>query len=97
MLEAQDFLSRDLSGFTECHWSTPDAAQREIREAGLEIVSYAGAESFASGMGLLLEKLIRDDPQAYENILQVAAETCELAQYRDSTDHLHLIARPMAD
>lgn len=93
MLEAQDFLSSDLSGFTECHWSTPVAAQREIREAGLEIVSYAGAEGFANGMGLLLEKLLRDDQQAYENILQVAAETCELAQYRDSTDHLHLIAR----
>jgi S-adenosylmethionine-dependent methyltransferase len=44
-------------------------------------------------MDELLEKLALDNPAAYENIVKVAAETCELAQYRDSTDHLHIVVR----
>jgi S-adenosylmethionine-dependent methyltransferase len=59
----------------------------------LDIVSYAGAESFANGMGLLLEQLAVENPEAYANVVTVAAETCELAQYRDSTDHLHIVVR----
>jgi hypothetical protein len=35
----------------------------------------------------LLEQL------ACENIVRVAAGMCELKQYRDSTEHLHLVVR----
>jgi S-adenosylmethionine-dependent methyltransferase len=93
MLSEHTFTGQSLSGFTECYWSTPEAAFQEIKLAGLEVVNYAGVESFANGMGVLLERLAVDNPEAYENIVQVAAETCELEQYRDSTDHLHIIAR----
>jgi SAM-dependent methyltransferase len=93
MLSEHTFPGQTLSGFTECYWSTPEAALREIEQAGLEVVNYAGAESFVGGMGVLLERLAIDDPEAYENIVQLAAETCELKQYKDSTDHLHIIAR----
>jgi 2-polyprenyl-3-methyl-5-hydroxy-6-metoxy-1,4-benzoquinol methylase len=93
MLNDQIFEGGALSGFTECYWSTPEAAQREIRSAGLEVISYAGAESFAGGMHPLLEKLSIENPEAYANVLQVAAETCELSQYRDSTDHLHFVVQ----
>jgi S-adenosylmethionine-dependent methyltransferase len=93
MLAEHTFPGQSLSGFTECYWSTPEAALTEIKTADLEVISYAGVESFAGGMGTLLEKLAVDNPEAYENVVKVAAETCELEQYRDSTDHLHVVAR----
>lgn len=91
MLTEHTFKGQSLSGFTECYWSTPEAALREVKKVGLEIISYAGAEGFAGGMGPLLEQLAADNPEAYANVVQVAAETCELGQYRDSTDHLHIV------
>jgi hypothetical protein len=66
---------------------------QEVQASGLEVLSYAGAESFLGGMGSLLENLKRENPIAYANIVQVAAETCELPQYRDATDHLHIVVR----
>ncbi|MCB8954519.1 MAG: hypothetical protein H6650_21150 [Ardenticatenales bacterium] len=57
------------------------------------MVSYAGAEGFVGGMGLMLAQLAAGIPAAYENVVQVAAETRELPQYRDSTDRLHLVVR----
>jgi S-adenosylmethionine-dependent methyltransferase len=96
MLDQHTFAGQTLSGFTEAYWSTPAAALEEVKAAGLELVSYAGAEGFTSGMGPLLEKLGAENPAAYANIVQVAAETCELAQYRDSTDHLHIVVRKPA-
>lgn len=96
MLGERTFTGQRLSSFTECYWSTPEVAFGEVNEAGLDIVSYAGAESFANGMGPLLERLAAENPQAYANVVEVAAETCELAQYRDSTDHLHIVVRKKA-
>ena len=96
MLGERTFAGQSLSGFTECYWSTPEVALGEVKEAGLEIISYAGAESFVNGMGSLLEKLAAENPEAYANIVAVAAETCELAQYRDSTDHLHIVVSKKA-
>jgi S-adenosylmethionine-dependent methyltransferase len=93
MLNDQVFQGETLSNFTECYWSTPEAALREIRSAGLEVISYAGVESFAGGMHPLLEKLSIENPQAYANVVQVAAETCESSQYRDTTDHLHFVVQ----
>jgi len=91
MLNEHIFTGQSLSGFTEAYWSTPEVALDEIEKAGLQVISYAGAEGFAGGMGSPLERLASDDPEAYANVVQVAAETCELGQYRDSTDHLHII------
>jgi S-adenosylmethionine-dependent methyltransferase len=93
MLSEHTFAGQSLSGFTECYWSTSEMALQEIQEADLEVLSYAGAESFACGMGVLLEQLAIDNPEAYENIVQMAAETSELVQYRDGTDHLHIVVR----
>jgi 2-polyprenyl-3-methyl-5-hydroxy-6-metoxy-1,4-benzoquinol methylase len=93
MLSEHTFTGQSLAGFTECYWATPEAALHEIERAGLEVISYAGAESFAGGMGPLLERLSVDNPEAYANVVQVAAEMCELGQYRDCTDHLHVVVR----
>jgi len=93
MLNEHTFTGQRLSNFTESYWATPEAALAEVKKADLEIISYAGVESFAGGMGPLLERLAADNPEAYTNVVQVAAETCELRQFRDSTDHLHIVVR----
>ncbi len=87
------FTGTQLSGFTECYWSTPETARCEIEAASLDIISYSGAEGFAGGLGPLLERLKQDDPVAYENVVAVAAESSELKQYRGATDHLHIVVR----
>lgn len=91
MLGERAFTGQKLSNFTECYWSTPEVAFDEVKTAGFDIIAYAGAESFANGMSSLLERLAADNPEAYANVVEVAAETCELEQYRDSTDHLCIV------
>jgi SAM-dependent methyltransferase len=91
MLGERTFTGESLSNFTESYWSTPEVALAEVERAGFNIVSYSGAESFANGMGLLLERLAAENPLAYSNVVEVAAATSELEQYRDSTDHLHIV------
>ncbi len=93
MLEEHVYLESKLTEFTDAYWSTPPAAEDEIKRAGLELISYAGAESFVGGMKPLLEQLAADRPSAYKNVVQMASETSELPQYRDSTDHLHFVVR----
>ncbi|NKB70452.1 MAG: methyltransferase domain-containing protein [Candidatus Latescibacteria bacterium] len=91
MLEEKTFAGGELSGFTECHWSNPEIARKEIQSAGLQIVSYAGVESFVGGMAPLLEMLKKNEPSAYANVVTFAAETAELPQFRDATDHVHFV------
>ena len=91
MLGEKTFEGRELSGFTECHWSNPEIAGKEIEDVGLRIVSYAGVESFVGGMAPLLESLRKNEPSAYDNVVEFAAETSELSQFRDATDHVHFV------
>lgn len=93
MIEGKTFVGDDLKNFTESYWTTPKLAFEEIKQNGFEIISYAGAESFASGMALQLEKIEKESPQTYENIIKIAAETAELQQFRDNTDHLQIVVR----
>jgi SAM-dependent methyltransferase len=79
--------------FTEAAFLTPPQTLGELRAAGFDVVTYAGAEGFAAGMLDALEQIASADPVAYENVLRLAAETCELPQYRDSTEHLHAVVR----
>ena len=79
--------------FTEAYFTTPPLAISEVEAAGFTLVSYAGCEGFAAGAQTALEDLATNRPQVYANILQVVPETCELAQYRDITEHLHLVVR----
>ena len=91
MLGEQAFEDHELSGFTECHWSNPDIASEELQDAGLRIISRAGAQGFLGGMAPLFESLKKDEPEAFENVLEFAAETSELPQFRDATDHVHFV------
>lgn len=91
MLGEQAFEDHDLFGFTECHWSNPEIAGEELLDAGLRIVTYAGAEGFLEGMAPLLEALRTNEPEAFENVLEFAAETSELPQFRDATNHVHFV------
>lgn len=93
MLNGKTFTGDDLKNFTESYWTTPKLVFEEITQNGFEIISYAGAESFANGMALQLEKLEKESLQTYENIIKVATETAELEQFRDNTDHLQIVVR----
>ena len=97
MLNEQTFVGRQLTGFTESYWSTPEIALAEVKRAGLEVVSYAAAEGFVAGMRPLIERLAAERPDAYENVVAIAVATCELPQYRDTGDHLHIAVRKRPD
>ncbi len=91
MLGERTFEDPERPNFTECHWSNPEIAGTELQDAGLRIVSYAGAEGFPNGMAPLLDSLRKDEPEAYANVLEFAAETSELPQFRDTTNHVHFV------
>ncbi|SCG84041.1 putative methyltransferase [Proteiniborus sp. DW1] len=79
--------------FTSTYFTTPPLALEEIKKSGFEIVSYAGAESFLAGLSTQVKNLYLYMPEVYENYLKKAAEFCELPQYRDATEHLHVIVK----
>ena len=59
-------------------------------------MSYASAEGAMGGMGSLIDQVAKSVPAAYSNIVQFAAETCELPQFRDGGEHLHFVVRSPA-
>jgi S-adenosylmethionine-dependent methyltransferase len=93
LLDGRSFTADELAGFTESYWTTPPVALAEVRSAGLEVVSRAGAEGFAGGMASQVESLAAQDREAFGNLVRLGAETCELEPYRDNTDHLLIVVR----
>ncbi len=83
----------EQEAFTEAVFLTPPQALTELEQAGFTVVSRAGAEAFAAGMHSELERMAEEMPAAYENALKLAAETCELPQFRDCTEHQHIVVR----
>lgn len=77
-----DFKLSSEETFTEAYFSTPDMALQEVRASGFQIISYAGAESFLSGMHLEMDKLYHDSEEMYYNYLKMACECCEKPEYR---------------
>ncbi|MBU5590465.1 methyltransferase domain-containing protein [Clostridium sp. MSJ-4] len=90
-LDEQSF--DENNSFTEVYFSTPVQALDEVEKAGFHIASYAGAESFLSGIEEGVIKLYKEDRVVYDNLLKVAVESCELPQYRDATEHLHIVVK----
>lgn len=88
-LNAQKFGSE--ASFTNVYTSTPPNALEEIKKAGFKLISYAGAEGFLSGIESRVIQLSSENREVYNNLVKVAAETCEYPQYRDSTEHLHIV------
>lgn len=83
----------EQEAFTEAAFLSPPQALAEVERAGFDILTYAGVEGFAAGMLTEVHKIATEDPIAYKNILRLVAETCELPQYRDCTEHLHVVVR----
>jgi len=81
------------SGFTECHWSTPDDAREEIKQAGFAVMEEVGPEGFAGGTRNEITAIAKDNPALFEQIIAFAVLTGKLPQYRRATDHLLLVAR----
>lgn len=80
-------------GFTESYFTVPPVALKEVAESGFEIVSYAGVESFLSGLQTDIFRLYKEDRPVYDNLLKVAPEQCEAPQFREATEHLVIVAR----
>ncbi len=94
----KEYLEGDLKlshedAFTSAYFTRPEQALEEVKSSGLSVVSYGGAESFLSGMHLELAKIKTESEEMYEKYLSMAAECCELPQYRDATEHLNIIVR----
>lgn len=79
--------------FTETYFTVPEKAVNEVNEAGFNILSRAGAESFLSGQAFYMTKYYLEDKEIYFNLLKVATEKCEDERFRDSTEHLLIVAR----
>ena len=79
--------------FTEAAFITPPQAVRELRDAGFAVVTRVGVEGFASGALGPVTEIAENDPTAYDAIRRLVGETCEHPAYRDSTEHLHVVAR----
>ncbi|ELC8444131.1 class I SAM-dependent methyltransferase [Clostridium perfringens] len=79
--------------FTETYFTVPEKAINEVNEVGFNILSRAGAESFLSGQAFYMTKYYLEDKEIYFNLLKVATEKCEDERFRDSTEHLLIVAR----
>ncbi|MDZ4994765.1 methyltransferase domain-containing protein [Clostridium perfringens] len=79
--------------FTETYFTVPEKAINEVNEVGFDILSRAGAESFLSGQAFYMTKYYLEDKEIYFNLLKVATEKCEDERFRDSTEHLLIVAR----
>jgi hypothetical protein len=78
-----------LCGFAESYWTTPQGALREVNAAGVEVLSYAGAEGCAGGMRPVVEHIAVEQPATFPIVIRIAADMSELPQYRDATEHQH--------
>ena len=78
-------------GFTSVNISNLIEAITEVKEAGFEVISYAGAEGFLSGIQERILEIHKEDIKVYNNLIKVAAENCECKQYRDATEHLIIV------
>ena len=88
-----DLSFSEEESFTKTYFTTAEKALKEVEDVGFKIVSYAGAEGFLSGMSTDIKKLANSNKEIYENFINAAVQTCELKQYRDSTEHINIIVR----
>jgi S-adenosylmethionine-dependent methyltransferase len=86
----------EQEAFTEAAFLAPPQAIAELRAAGFAVDTRAGVEGFAAGMLDAVERLAAENPPAYEVILHLVAETCDLPAFRDSTEHLHVVVRAIS-
>ncbi len=80
-----------IEGFTVAHFTLPEVAISEVESVGFKVISYAGCESFAGGMSKLINEIEEKFPKSYKKILSLVVKTCEYKQFRDTTEHLHLV------
>lgn len=81
------------SSFTNLYMTTPPKALEEVSSVGFKVISYAGVEGFLSGIETRVIDLAKENEEIYNNLVKVASETCEYHQYRDATEHIHILVR----
>jgi hypothetical protein len=45
----------------------------------------------------MVERIAAEHPAAFRNLVLLGADTSELAQYRDATEHLHVVVGTLPD
>ncbi len=93
-----DYLMGDLrlsheESFTTTYFTTPENAIEEVRASRLHLLTYAGAESFLSGMHMEMKRLSEQSGKLYQNYLRMACLCCEKPEYRQATEHLNIVVR----
>lgn len=82
-----------IEGWTVTHFTLPKKAISEVKSMGFKIISYAGCESFAGGMVNIVNEIKEKYPKSYKNILDLVVKTCEDEQFRDTTEHIHIVVK----
>ena len=90
-LKPTSFTAAELSGFTACHFSTPDAIHNELEEAEFSVLSYGSAQGFVGGIRLGIERLFEENKTAFDSVVDVAVRYCEDVRFRDLGQHLHFV------
>ncbi len=88
VLSGENYLETSNLCFT-----TPEIALNEVKMSGFTLISYAGAESFLSGQWYSITKYFLENRQIYINLLKMATEKCEDPKFRDSAEHLIVVAK----
>ena len=81
------------TSFTNLYMATPPKALKEVSDVGFKVISYAGAEGFLSGIEDKIVELSKENEIIYNNLIKVASETSEYPQYRDATEHMHIVVK----
>lgn len=82
-----------VTDFTDVYLSTPPVAAEMLGSAGFELISYAGTESFASGMRQGIDKIHEENITVFNNIVEASFLVCERHPFRDVTEHMTFIVR----
>ena len=87
--DVRDFYN----GHAEQEWERLESVRCKIEFVSTLHLIWKYFPEQGRGHGAAPGTIEERNPLAYANVVHVAAETCELPQYRDSKAHLHVVAR----
>jgi len=89
-------LAGSQEAFTEAVFLSPNEAMAELRSCGFAVESRAGVEGCAAGALDQVTALAESDPDGYDVLTRLVAETATHPAFRDCTEHLHIVVRKIS-